>query len=63
MYTYINIFIGDNGKDKGNYYGILGLYRDNGTEMGTTIMGPFPSNEDPTHETMNPKCKFMKHVP
>ena len=27
-------YIGDNGKENGNYYSVLGSYRDNGKENG-----------------------------
>ena len=35
--------LGDNGKQNGNYYNILGLYRDNGKQSGinnVTVSGP-----------------------
>ena len=32
-------YIRENGKQNGNYYSILGLYRENGKEMETTIWG------------------------
>ena len=42
----IGVIFGDNGKENGNYYGILGLYGDNGKENGNYYLMAFMASTD-----------------